>query len=96
MEPKFVKVRFEVRCKWEAFPPQYRIYLNDELFTERTFKYNDNTYIKEMLQVKAVPGVYEFCLERLEPSIGEFTVSNPHIELGDAKMIDNYKFEILP
>jgi len=92
---KFIKLRFDVRCDLQGFPPEYRIYVNNELFTERTFNYSAGTYLKEMLQINAAPGVYEFRLERLEPSIGEFTVSNPCIELGDAVIIDENKFEIL-
>jgi len=93
---KFVNVRFDVNCEWEGFPPQYRIYVNDELFTERTFKWRINDYyIEELLQIYAAPGIYEFRLEEIEPLSGEFTISNPYIEEGEAVIIDETKFEIL-
>jgi len=91
---KSVVVRFDVRCDWKISPPEYRIYVNDELFTERTFKYTGSTYIKEMLQVKAPPGIYEFRLEELRPKTGKFTISNIYVATGDAAIVGNNKFEI--
>lgn len=95
MEKKFVKIRFDVRCKWAGFPPDYRVFVNDELFTERTFIWGDDIYIKEMLQVKAEPGVYSFRVEELEPKTGEFRISSAYVEFGEARMLDDNRFEIL-
>lgn len=95
MSKKFAKIRFDVRCKWTGFPPQYRVFVNDELFAERTFKWRGKEYIKEMLQVEAEPGIYSFRIEQLDPKTGEFTVSNPYVQVGDARILDNNRFQIL-
>jgi len=92
---KFVTVKFDVKCKWQGFYPEYRIYVNDELFTERTFKYHDGFYINEMLQIKAKPGVYQIYFEQLAPAPGKFTIGSPYIEQGDAIVLDDTRFEIL-
>ena len=91
----FVKIRFDVHCTWEAFPPQYRVFVNDELFAERTFIWDEKHYIKEMLQIEARPGIYSFRIEELEPKTGNFTVTNPVVELGRARILDNNRFEII-
>ncbi len=92
---KYVKVRFDVQCIWKKIPPIYRIYVNDEMFTERTFIWDKNTYIKEMLQIKAEPGIYEFRLVEIGDQSGNFTISNRLIEVGDAKISSENKVEIL-
>lgn len=95
LDKKFVKIRFDVRCKWSAFPPQYRVFVNDEMFAERTYIWEEGQYIKEMLQVEAEPGIYSFRIEQLSPKTGEFEVSNPYVQIGDARILDGNRFEIL-
>lgn len=95
-EEKFVKIRFEVRCDWEAFPPDYRVYVNDELFTERQFKwYGGKQYVREMLQIKAEPGEYQIRFEHLPPYNGKFTIGDAYVQQGPAEMIDGMRFRIL-
>ena len=95
MDTKFAKITFEVRCDWEGFSPEYRVYLNDEMLTERTFIWNSNTHIKEIMQIQAEPGIYEFRLEELEPKNGTFTTSNIDVKVGNVKIINENTFEIL-
>jgi len=94
MDKRFVKIRFDVHCTWRGFPPQYRVFVNDELFAERSFIWDEYHFIKEMLQVEAVPGTYTFRIEELEPKTGNFTLTNPVVELGRARIVDNNTFEI--
>jgi len=94
MDEKFVKINFDVSCKWEGFPPEYRIFVNGELFCERKYIYTDDKFIREMLQVKAVPGVYEVKFEHLGPKLGQFNVSELQVQ-GDARILPDNKFEIL-
>ena len=35
MTRQYVRVVCNVACEWEGLPPIYRVYVNDELFTER-------------------------------------------------------------
>jgi hypothetical protein len=94
-ETKFLKVLFDLHCDWEGFPPEYRLYVNDELFTERTYDFSSDTFVREMLQIEASPGEYEIRLEKLGPQVSEFTISNTHIKLGPGEVIDERKFRIL-
>lgn len=91
MHRKFVKLLLDIHCNWEEKPPVYRIYVNDELFSERTFYWKDS-YLQEILQIEAEPGIY---LVRLEPvGQGNFSVKNRQVELGPARWIDDTAVEI--
>ena len=37
METVFVKAMFDIDCEWSDTQPAYRVFVNDELFTERTW-----------------------------------------------------------
>jgi len=91
---QFIKVNFEVRCDWEGFPPDYRVYVNDEMFAERTFKWRNDTFIKEVLQIEAVPGIYTIRVDQLSPFTGTFDISAPTVLIGNAEVLDNNRFEI--
>ena len=86
MSTVFVKALFDLDCEWESFPPIYRIYVNDELFAERTWIWTDH-YLEEMLQIAAAPGRYEVRVESVGPNLAEFTVTNPRVEYGPGQWI---------
>ena len=92
---KFVKVVFDLHADRIQPDSRYRIYLEDELLTERTWRWDDKTYLEEMLQIKAEPGLYKVSLEKALPTKTRFTVKNMRVELGDAKIKDDDMLEIL-
>ena len=83
---KFVKAIFDINCSWEWIQPAYRVYVNDELFTERTWIWTD-FYLEETLQIQAPPGKYQVRLEPVTPNLAKFEVSNFRIEYGNARWI---------
>ena len=83
MDTVFVKALFDIDCDWEGLPPSYRVYVNDELFAERTWTWTD-CYLTEMLQIQAPPGRYRIRIEKVGPSLAEFRTANPRIEYGPA------------
>ena len=94
MNKQFIKVHFNIDCKWKAGPPPaYRVFVNDELFTERTWIWKDY-YINEMLQIEAEPGQYRVRVEAVQPVGGKFKVRNYSIEHGPAQWIDDGILEI--
>ena len=92
---KFVKVVFDLHADRIQPDSRYRIYLEDELLTERTWRWDDKTYLEEMLQIKAEPGLYKVSLEKALPTKTRFTVKNMRVELGDARIKDDDMLEIL-
>ena len=95
MNTKFVKVSFDIDCKWKGGPsPAYRVYVNDELFAERTWIWRDH-YLTEMLQISAEPGKYNIRVESVKPVGGKFKVRNHLVEHGAAQWIDHTILEIM-
>jgi hypothetical protein len=72
-------IKADVSMKWEGKPPSYRIYVNDEMFTERTWVWKEE-YLEEMLQIAAPPGEYKLRWEMVPPATGKITVKNLRIE----------------
>ena len=65
MKPEFITVLCDVYCKCGDTPARYRAYVNDELFSERTWIWRD-VYLEEMLQINAAPGKYTIRYELVD------------------------------
>jgi hypothetical protein len=82
MTKKFVRVVCNVACEWEGLPPIYRVYVNDELFTERTWIWKENFYLREEIQIEANPGEYAIHYELVPPNLAELLVTLPVVVSG--------------
>ena len=85
MTAEFVVATCDVRCSWnESDPlPRYRCYVNDELFTERTWIWRD-MYLEESLQILAKPGKYRIRYEIVDPETAAIHASNIRVSTGPA------------
>lgn len=88
MTRKFVRVLADVHCEWEGLNPTYRVYVNDELFAERTWRWT-NSYLEEMLQIEAEPGKYHLRWELIPPHLAELQVKNVRVDFGPANVKNN-------
>jgi len=88
MTRHFVRVLFDVHCEWEGQAPDYRVFVNDELFTERTFNFTD-AYLEEMLQIEAQPGNYKIRCEIVPPAFAHMRVENMRVDFGPAAIKGN-------
>lgn len=95
MSSCFVLVNCDVHCKRKdpANLPAYRLYVNDELFAERSWLWN-NAYLKEMLQIQAPAGTYQIKLENLAKDLGDITMANVCVKRGAARILENNYLEI--
>lgn len=82
MEPTFIKVSFDLDCVWEGLAPTYRIYVDDELFTERTWNWTDKKLV-EILQIRATPGKYTVSVVPVGPHLATFDMSNHRVIVGE-------------
>jgi hypothetical protein len=89
MEEKFVRVLFDMRAERLQPDAKYRIYVNNELMNERTWRWNFGTYLIELLQIKAQPGRYPVRIEKATPTKTNFKMENMRVELGDARIVDD-------
>jgi len=65
MQNECVTVVVDVDCEWFRNPPRYRCYVNDELFTERTWIWSD-MYLEEALVIQGAPGTYQVRYELVD------------------------------
>lgn len=88
MTKKFVRVLADVNCDWEGLSPNYRVYVNEELFAERTWIWTD-MYLEENLQIEADPGEYTIRYELVSPHLARLTVDNLRVECGPGVIKNN-------
>ena len=85
MQKQSVQVCYDVRCSWDGPPPRYRLYVENELFVERTFNFVQS-YLNEVIPIDAPPGDYVIRYEMIDPN-GHIAASNPKILSGPAELI---------
>lgn len=85
-------IEFDLFCDWEGEPPSYRLYINDCLFAERTFRYKNNQYLHEVVPIFAIPGEYYIIVEPLDEA--EFRMRKLEATSGPMKIIGDNKFEV--
>ena len=93
MTTDFTKIEFDLYCDWQTNPPAYRVYVNDEMFTERNYIWSGPQYVTEMLQLEAPSGQYKIRIENLGK--GTFKVRGLRCTIGKATIIDKQTFEVL-
>lgn len=93
MSHKFVSVLCDVDCTWDLEKPIYRVFVNNELFTERTWIWKDY-YLEEMLPISAKPGQYRIRFELMNPHSCTLITNNLRIDQGQARIFDNNMLEI--
>jgi len=81
MNRRSVVVRADVSVDWQGDPPNYRVFVGQEMFTERTWIWREE-YLEEILPIYAPPGEYELRWELVPPSQGKIAVTNIRIEHG--------------
>lgn len=94
MTKQYVRVVCNVACKWEGLPPIYRVYVNDELFTERTWTWKDDFYLREEIQIEAEPGKYSIRYELVPPNLAELLVTLPVVDYGPAVITEDGQLRI--
>ena len=93
MNRKFVRVLADVYCDWEGLAPNYRVYVNDELFAERTWVWTKE-YLEEMLQIEVLPGEYNIRFELVPPHLAQIEVKKILVDRGPGTMIDNHTLKV--
>lgn len=83
MQAEFIIAVADVYCKWTGEHPRYRCYVNDELFTERTWIWRD-AYLEEELQILAAPGNYVIRYELVNPEHAGLKIRNLRVKTGPA------------
>jgi len=82
----FKHIKVDVNCHWSETPPAYRIYVDSDLLTERTFSWPGyQNYIRENLICNLNPGIHSVRIENCSAN-GSFTLTNLEVE-GDTNCL---------
>lgn len=74
-------VTIDVSCHWNESPaPVYRLYVNEDLLTERTFVWPGyKNYIRENIVLDVNPGIHTVWIENVSNN-GAFVLDNLSVE----------------
>lgn len=92
MANRYCRVVFDLWCLTPKLQPVYRIWVNNELFAERQWRWDD-AYLEEILQIQAPPGRYNVRVESLNLG-ARFAAQNFRVEQGAARWIVDGDLEI--
>jgi len=82
MSKKAILVRADIECQIAGPAPTYRAWLDQDLFTERTWRFEDHQALEELWQIKARPGRYKLRYELIGP--GHLTIRSWQVVQGAA------------
>ena len=87
-----VSISVDVWCNYDNFvKPAYRVYVDSEMLTERTFIWNSSKqYIREHIEVNLAPGGHSVSIQNLTPEMAAFRISNLQVD-GSNVVIDETK-----
>ena len=89
MTQQFVRVLADVHCDCAVDQrPIYRLYVNDELFTERTWIW-ENVYLEEVIPILAEPGDYVIRYELVPGTTAGLNIQNLRVAEGTATIQDS-------
>ena len=89
MTREFVKILADVHCDCAVDQrPIYRLYVNDELFTERTWIW-ENVYLEEVIPILAEPGDYVIRYELVPGTTAGLNIQNLRVAEGSATIQDS-------
>lgn len=88
------KLEVDVHAHWNDIPPIYRLYIDNELFTERTFGWTSyQFFLKEHLHCDLDTGVHKLKLENLDKTarfeLENFTVNDTQVSKSYLRVVDN-------
>jgi hypothetical protein len=73
-------INVDVQCSWSEDSPIYRLYVDEDMITERTFAWPGyKVYIKENLICDLDKGRHELRIENCSPK-GSFNLENVFVE----------------
>ena len=89
MTQQFVRVLADVHCDCAVDQrPIYRLYINDELFTERTWIW-ENVYLEEVIPILAEPGDYVVRYELVPGTTAGLNIQNLRVAESSATIQDS-------
>lgn len=76
-----VEISAEIHCEWDQQAPVYRVYVDQDLLTERTYRWiNPEQFVCERIIVNLEPGIHKLEIQSVNPADqSKFSVRNVHV-----------------
>lgn len=90
------KLSVDVYCQWVGYPPAYRVYVDGDLITERTYIWDgESQFVREHLVVNTGAGQHSIVVEPIVVAgmLANFIVKNLQVD-GQPKPLVNNTFTI--
>lgn len=86
-----VEISAEIYCNWDQQAPVYRVYVDQDLLTERTYKWvNPEQFVCERIVVNLESGMHELRIQAVDSADQDkFSVKNVHINHQPAPYVNN-------
>jgi hypothetical protein len=72
-------ISVDVYANWSDTPPRYRVYVDDDLVTERDFIYDTTMYIREHIVVLLESGKHKIRVQHCNRA-GLIKIKNPTVD----------------
>lgn len=95
MSHEFILAGFRLDCDWEGIPPVYRLYVRDDMLTEREWRWIDCSLV-ETLQLNLEAGIYPVKIVPVGKNLARFTMTDHSVSHGPARWINDNKLEVMP
>jgi hypothetical protein len=83
-------VAVNVYCDWAADPKAYRIYVDGDLLTERTYIWqNSSQYVQENIVIQVEPGIHTLNITPVDPTFTGFYWSNLIVNRQAQDLVNN-------
>jgi len=89
-----LRIEVDVYCNWQTEPQAYRLYIDNDLYTERTYIWrNPHQWVREILIAELTPGSHSITLQPVNNQFNGFTLVNFAVD-NKFQMLENGKFTI--
>ena len=72
-----IRIEVDVLCDWQSEPQAYRLYIDNDLYTERTYIWhNPNQWVREIMVAELESGQHTIKLLPVNSKFSGFRLSN--------------------
>lgn len=89
-----LRIEVDVYCEWQIEPQAYRLYIDNDLYTERTYIWhNPNQWVREILVAELESGEHTIKLEPVTSGFSGFKLQNFAVN-NQFQNLENGKFTV--
>ena len=89
-----LRIEVDVLCDWQTDPQAYRLYVDDDLYTERTYIWrNPHQWVREILVAELDSGEHTIRIEPVNADFNGFDLVNFAID-DKFQTLENGKFVV--